>query len=324
MSTSRIVVIHENGAWVEPLRKALADRGLPFGEWQLSDGSLDLASEPPPGIFYSRMSASSHTRGHRYAPEYTSCVLSWLERHRRRVINPSRALQLELSKAAQYMALQLHDIRTPQTIIALGHDDIVEAGHRFSGPFVIKHNRAGKGLGVRRFDNGGQLESYVRGPGFERSVDGVTLLQQYITSPESKITRVEFVGGRLLYAVHVDTSDGFELCPAEACRIVPGTGVAVDPIFEVELDFEHPLVEAYQGLLAANGIEIAGVEFITDAAGTAYTYDINTTTNYSPEAEERAGVPGYGVGRVADFLGAQYEARDDLRDERLRGSAQMQ
>lgn len=306
MGTGEIVIIHENDAWVEPLRKALSERGLPFGEWHLSEGIIDLASEPPRGIFYSRMSASSHTRGHRFAPEYASCVLSWLERHGRRVINSSRALQLELSKAAQYMALQIHGIRTPHTVIALGHDEIIEASHCFSGPFVIKHNRAGKGLGVHRFDDGDQFAAHVRSPGFECSVDGVTVLQEYITAPESKITRVEFVGGRLLYAVHVDTSEGFELCPAEACRVVPGRGAAVDPIFEVELDFQHPLVEAYQSLLAANGIEVAGVEFITDADGTAYTYDINTTTNYSPEAEKHAGVPAYGVGRVAEFLAEQH------------------
>ena len=33
------------------------------------------------------------------------------------------------------------------------------------------------------------------------------------------ITRAEFVGGRFLYAVEVDTSSGFELCPADACTV---------------------------------------------------------------------------------------------------------
>ena len=52
------------------------------------------------------MSASSHTRGHRYAPEYTATVLDWLEYHNRRVINNSRSLNLELSKSLQYKELQ--------------------------------------------------------------------------------------------------------------------------------------------------------------------------------------------------------------------------
>ena len=72
----RIFVIHENDTWVEPLRAALAGLGLPYEEWHLDQGHLDLSGPPPEGVFYNRMSASSHTRGHRYAPEYTSCVLA--------------------------------------------------------------------------------------------------------------------------------------------------------------------------------------------------------------------------------------------------------
>ena len=96
----RIYVIHETDAWVEPLRDAFRDFGLPFSEWFIDRRTLDLASVPPEGVFYNRMSASSHTRGHRYAAELTGGVLAWLEAHGRRVINDSRALALEVSKMA--------------------------------------------------------------------------------------------------------------------------------------------------------------------------------------------------------------------------------
>ena len=65
----KIYVIHENAAWVEPLRAAFAELHLPLEEWFLSEGLLDLAAVPPEGVFYNRMSASSHTRGHRFAAE---------------------------------------------------------------------------------------------------------------------------------------------------------------------------------------------------------------------------------------------------------------
>jgi len=67
----KIYVIHENDAWVEPLRIAFDALSLPYEEWFLSDGQLDLTVPPPEGVFYNRMSASSHTRGHRYAAELT-------------------------------------------------------------------------------------------------------------------------------------------------------------------------------------------------------------------------------------------------------------
>ena len=44
------------------------------------------------------------------------------------------------------------------------------------------------------------------------------LVQRYIKAPEPFITRVEFIGGQLLYG-RVDTSQGVELCPADACQI---------------------------------------------------------------------------------------------------------
>ena len=210
----KIYVLHENTAWVEPLRVALHERGLSFEEWFLDTGTLDLTKPPPEGVFYNRMSASSHTRGHRYAPEHAAAALAWLERHGRRVLNGGRALQLELSKVAQYAALEALGIRTPRTVAVIGRQPLVEAARRFPPPFITKHNRAGKGLGVRLFHDAEALARYVESDAFEPSVDGITLLQEYIEAPEPFITRVEFVAGRFLYAVQVDTSQGFELCPA--------------------------------------------------------------------------------------------------------------
>ena len=61
---------------------------------------------------------------------------------------------------------------------------------------------------------------------FDPSVDGITLVQRYIASPEQLITRVEFVGREFVYAVRVDTSNGFELCPADVCALDSSTCMA--------------------------------------------------------------------------------------------------
>ena len=102
---SHIHIIHENEDWTAPLLRELDALGHPYREWHLGDGRLTLDEIPPAGIFYSRMSASSHTRGHRYTPELTAGVLAWLEAHGARVLNGTRALALEVSKMAQYAAL---------------------------------------------------------------------------------------------------------------------------------------------------------------------------------------------------------------------------
>src|SRR5262245_31533922 len=172
MSTpaTRIYVIHENDAWVEPLRSAFVEIDAPFVEWFLSEGLLDLMQTPPQGIFYNVRSASSHTRNHRYAAELTGGVLAWLDAHGREVVNNGRALQLEISKVAQYAELAKFGIRTPRTVAAVGRDDIVAAARIVGAPFITKHNRAGKGLGVKLFQHVDALVEHVDGPTFGPSL----------------------------------------------------------------------------------------------------------------------------------------------------------
>jgi hypothetical protein len=308
----RVYVIHENDAWVEPLRNQFEQQQVPYVEWFLDQGILDLRVAPPPGVFYNRMSASSHTRDHRYAAEYTGAVLSWLTQHGRRIVNGERALALEISKVAQYQALAKFGIETPETLAVVGRHNIAEAAERLGFPLILKHNRAGKGLGVRLFLSAAALNEHLASDDFAEPIDGITLVQRYIKAPEPFITRVEFVGGKFLYAVQVDTSQGFELCPADACQIdapsIAGVCPAVAPSdkFRIIRDFKSPLIAKWQAFLTANDIGIAGVEFIVDENGRAFTYDVNTNTNYNPDAEAKDGRSGKatGMGAIAAHLGS--------------------
>jgi hypothetical protein len=298
---SQVHVIHENSAWIEPLRREFAALGTPHAEMFLDQGMLDLTSAPPQGVFYNRMSASSHTRGHTYAPEYAAAVIEWLERHGRTVVNGRRALQLEVSKVAQYQALAAFNIPTPPTIAVVGTGNIAPAAEKLGYPVILKHNRAGKGLGVRLVLSAPALAealAQIAGSNDEHSQprDGIWLVQRYIHAPVPFITRAEFVGGKFLYAVRVDTSEGFELCPADVCQlgsVCPATAAA--PKFQVIEGFTHRLIPRWEAFLQANGIGVGAIEFATDAAGNAWSYDVNTNTNYNPEAEAKAGVSGMGA-----------------------------
>jgi hypothetical protein len=307
-----IHVIHENAAWLEPLTRALDAEQLPWRDWFLDHGAFDLSQPPPKGVFYNRMSASSHTRDHRYAAELTASVLAWLARHGRRVINGPLALDLEISKVRQYAALEAAGIATPRTVLVAGADLLVAAADRhFAGePVILKPNRGGKGLGVRLFHTAPALAAYLAGPDYEPPVDGLHLLQQYIRSPDALITRAEFVGGKFLYAVEVDTSEGFELCPADVCAVGDmlcpvGAEDAVQPRakFSIIHDIDAAQKAGYERFLAANGIEVAGIEFIRDESGSVYTYDVNTNTNYNSDAEARAGRSA--MTALARFLGGE-------------------
>jgi len=78
----------------------------------------------------------------------------------------------------------------------------------------------------------------------------------------------------------VQVGDAF--CPAG------DAAPAAAPRFRIVRDFRHPIIERYRQFIAGNGIGIAGIEFIADAAGEIYTYDVNTNTNYNGAAEAEA------------------------------------
>ena len=92
----KVYILHENSEWVAPLH--LQNLEIPFEEWFLNEGYIDFEGLPPEGIFYNRISASSHSRGNRFAPELTKQTLSWLQLNDRRVVNDLSAVEIELGK----------------------------------------------------------------------------------------------------------------------------------------------------------------------------------------------------------------------------------
>ena len=307
---NKIFIIHENDEWVEPLRVHLHGLQIHFEEWHMDKVNINTFNAPPLGVFYNRMSASSHSRGHRYAPEYTAVVLNWLESHHSRVINNSRALSLEISKSLQYKELEKVGLKVPNTVYAKDKEQLLQLGKSFPFPYLTKHNRAGRGLGIRLFQDYQSFKQYINSNEFEQSIDGITLLQEYIKPKTNTIIRTEFVDSKFLYAVQVDTSEGFELCPADACNLedkyCPAN--ATGNKFMILDDFSNPILYQYQKVLKNNDIEIAGIEFLEDLKGQLYTYDINTNTNYNSIAESLSEIKG--MQAIANYLKVELEKQE--------------
>lgn len=303
-----LIILHENDEWLPPFRQAFTEAGIRAEEWHLADGSVELSATPPDALYYSRMSASAHTRGHEHAPALAQATLNWLEQHGREVLNGSRALYFETSKVAQYMALEAADIATPATVATVGSNALLEAAGRFSRwPVIVKPNRGGKGLGVQRFESPAELAAFAADPdAIADSVDGVWLVQELFETTDGTITRAEFIDGKFHYAIQVATGGSFELCPAEACDI------GERPRFAVTDTAPPDLIAAYEAFLADNNIAVAGMEFARTNDGRLLTYDINTNTNYNPAAEQVAGVVS-GPARLAEAIRTRLALRERLQ-----------
>jgi hypothetical protein len=295
----KVHILHENPDWYAPLAAAFDAAGVPHEQWLLGDGAVDLGDQPPGGVFWSRMSASAHTRGHPHAKDQARALLGWLESHGRRVVNGGRVLEIEVSKAAQLTALRAAGFDVPRTVAVAGPADLVATARKLPVPFISKHNQGGKGLGVRLFQSHDEFAGYVSSPGYAAPVDGITLLQEYLRAAEPVITRVEVVGGEYMYAIQADTArGGFELCPADACAADQAAGTG---LFALRDGFDHPIIGRYLAFARRHGIEIAGFEFIETVDGRLVTYDVNTTTNYNAGIEAVAPQPA--LPAVAAFFG---------------------
>jgi hypothetical protein len=299
----KVYVIHENPDWFGPIAAALQAAGVPYEQWLLGEAAVDLAALPPAGVFWSRMSASSHTREHPFAKDQTRGVLAWLQAHGRRVVNGRRVLELEMSKVEQLVALRAAGFDVPATLAVAGRRELAAAARRLPVPFISKHNQGGKGLGVALFRSHDEFDASLASPDYAAPVDGITLLQEYLQAARPQITRAEIVGGEFCYAITADTArGGFQLCPADACAIdAAGRPAGGQSLFALREGFDDPIIGRYEAFAASHGIEIAGFEFIETADGRLVTYDINTTTNYNAGIE--AAAPRPALPAVADYLG---------------------
>lgn len=306
-------VLYENPDWMPPLRDALARRGLDWVEHFCDGGTVDIGTVPPHGVWLNRMSPSSHTRGNQGGVQFVREMLSWLEAWGRPVINGSSAFALEVSKIRQHAALTAAGIRTPRTLgVVGGVEALRKAARTLEPPFITKHNQGGKGLGVQLFRSHEAFDRYLDEGRWESGIDGVDLVQQYIQPAQPFITRVEIVDGRFLYAIRSSTENGFELCPADACQIddgafcpAPGleddTPAAPDDRFQLrpDIDASDPLVRELVAFTRAHHLGLAGIEFVEDADGKRWVYDINGTSNYNAAVEAQHGFSG--MGAVADL-----------------------
>ena len=293
---THIHVIHENAAWLEPLAAALDRRALPWRDWFLDRGVFDLSRPPPEGVFYNRMSASSHTRDHRYAAELTAAVLAWLERHGRRVVNGGRALDLEISKARQYAALEAAGIRTPDTVLVAGTDarryGQAALGGRPFHPQAEPRRQGARRATVHTAGCPGRLSGQpgLR-PAGRRPSSAAAIRPRPAAADHSRRVRRRplHVRGRGRHQRRLRAVPG--RCLRRRRRILPGGRRAARQIHHHRR--HRPGTKApLRGVPGRQRHRRRRHRVHHDADGALYTYDVNTNTNYNPDAEARAGRSG--------------------------------
>jgi hypothetical protein len=258
------------------------------------------------------MSPSAWLRGRGDAVFYTLQYLAHLERLGVRVVNGYQAFVVETSKALQLSLLKRLGLPYPRArvIHRLTQAPAAADGLRF--PVVVKPNIGGSGAGIRRFDTLTALTAAARDDGAGAlGIDQTGLVQEFIPSADGTIVRVEVLGGRFLYGIRIHTpGDTFNLCPADVCQTVDGTELvraacpADAPRSGLTVECYTPplsIVTQVERIMAAAGVEIGGVEYLTDARdGRLYFYDLNALSNFVADGMRVVGFDPFE--RLVDWL----------------------
>ncbi len=306
-----IGIYYEHPHWFAPLFAELDRRGTPYTRLHAERHRFDPGDQPPYDLVFNRMSPSAWLRGHGNAVFYTQHFLAHLERRGVRVVNGTRAFQAETSKAFQLSVLHELGLPYPPARVINDPADAPAAAAELEFPVVVKPNVGGSGAGVQRFDTAAQLVAAVATGSLELGPDHTALVQEFIPSEEGRITRVEVLGGRFLYAIRVYSSgETFNLCPADVCQTTEGAEL-VRSACPVDAPRNGLRVEGYEPapeisrqverIAAACGIAVGGIEYAIDERdGRLYYYDINALSNFVADAPRVVGFDPFA--RLVDFL----------------------
>ena len=292
-----LAIFYEHPLWFAPLFAALDRAGIAYSAVPIGDHFFDPADAAPPApVILSRVAMSSFLREPEHPIFYAQALFDHWEGRGARVLNGARALAVDASKARQLSLISRLGLLAPATRAAHRIADLPKAAAELRFPIVVKADIGGAGAGIVRYDTPDALAAAVAERSVPVGVNGVTLVQEYAPRRGGKITRVETLAGRYLYAIDIESAgDTFDLCPADAC--------AIDrpPVKMTRAEPPSELIEAAERIARAAQLDVGGVEYlIDDRDGTARFYDINALSNFVANPLEVLGWDPHD--QLVDFL----------------------
>lgn len=299
-----LAIFYEHPEWFRPLFTALDRVGIDYVAISAAHHVFDpsVHTKPAPLIF-NRISMSSFLRQIEHPIFYAQAVLSHWEGLGAHVLNNADTMAFDASKARQLSLLARLGLAAPRTRVVHTVADIPAVAAEIGYPLLLKGDIGGAGAGITRYDTPDALAAAIADGSVPQGINSVTLVQEYLPRRGGKITRVETLGGRFLYAIDVESSgDNFDLCPADAC--------AADrpAVRMMRAELGAAEIEAVEKIVQTAGIDVGGVEFlIDDRDGTPVFYDINALSNFVAAPLEVLGWDPHD--RLVDWLRGMIDIR---------------
>ncbi len=297
-----IAILYEHPLWFEPLFTALEKRGVTYSKLMPNSIYDPTAAHPPAPLIFNRIAMSAFLRESEQPIFWAQSLIAQWELRGARVLNGTAALAFDTSKARQLALIASLGLETPKTRVVHRAEDVMEAADNIGFPLVVKANIGGAGAGIEQFDNRESLRAAIADGTLPRSIDGVLLVQDYVPVRDGKITRIETLDRKYLYAIDVSGGGAFDLCPADACQ-VPGSAITMTAV-----DLVPDLRAATEAIARAAHLDVGGVEvMIDDRDGVPRFYDINALSNFVAKPLDVLGWDPHErlVDQIATWIGEQ-------------------
>lgn len=302
-----LVVLFEHPEWQKPLWAALNRRGVNYAPYDLKQAAFDPDSVPTAGLYFNQASPSAYVRGNTRAVPFAMSFMRSLELGGARVLNGSLAFALELRKTEQAALMQGLGIAHPRTL-AFNDVDAAIAAWKGEWPALLKPEQGGSGARMFLLQSPDELVRLLRDQPELWQPDNLLMLQEYFEVNAARgIVRMEFLGGKLLYAMRVVSHGAFNLCPSVACNPEEGgASVCEIPAASKPVEFypfpEVPreAVAAGERIMAAGGLDVGGIEYLEAADGRLIFYDVNANSNLRSPIGQAFGFDPFE--RVVEYL----------------------
>lgn len=311
-----LVVLFAHPEWQKPLWAALEERGISYAPFDLKQAAFQPSAVPAAKLYFNQASPSAYVRNHTRAVPLALSFIRSLEVRGARVLNGSRAFTLELRKSEQAALLASLGIAHPRS---LAFNDVDAALSHWDGswPALVKPEQGGSGARMFLLNEPEELHRLLRDQPQLWLPDNLLLLQEYFpVDPAKGIVRMEFLSGRLLYAMRVVSHGAFNLCPSEVCHPTDGgDSICEIPVAKAPSQPAKPVefypypevpaaaVAAGERIVAAGGLDVAGIEYLEAPDGRLIFYDINANSNLRRPIGEAFGFDPFA--RVAEYLATQ-------------------
>jgi glutathione synthase/RimK-type ligase-like ATP-grasp enzyme len=309
-----LVVLFEHPEWQKPLWAVLERRGVRYATLDLKRAAFDPDAVPEAAVYFNQASPSAYVRGNTRAVPLALSLMRSLELGGARVLNGSRAFLLELSKSAQAALLRKLEIPHPRS---LAFNDPETALTQWTGgwPALLKPEQGGSGARMFLLHSADEFRKLLRDQPSLWLPDNLLLLQEYFPVDAAQgIVRMEFLGGKLLYAMRVVSNGAFNLCPSEACNpegkgeshcAIPSQSAAKPVAFYPYGEVPAVAVEMGEKIMAAGSLDVGGIEYLEAADGRKIFYDVNANSNLRAPIGQAFGFDPFK--RVVDYLAEQIE-----------------